>query len=155
MNWLALARALHVLAVVIWIGGVAMVTTTLLSSRAFPSREARAVAFEAIERRFSKQARWMVIIAGGSGLYMLYGLNAWSRFAYRQYWWMHAMVCIWLIFAVMLFIVEPFFMHRAGAGKGDPQRRLRRMQIMHWVLLTASLVTILGAVSGAHGGLLG
>jgi hypothetical protein len=29
-----------------------------------------------------------------------------------SYWWMHAMVCLWLVFAAMLFANEPLFLHR-------------------------------------------
>jgi hypothetical protein len=27
-------------------------------------------------------------------------------------WWMHVMVCVWLLFAFVLFIAEPFILHR-------------------------------------------
>jgi len=49
----AFARALHVLALVHWIGGVAMVTTIVLPrARALPDAHAALTAFEAFEGRF-------------------------------------------------------------------------------------------------------
>jgi hypothetical protein len=38
---------------------------------------------------------------------MVYVLDAWQRFTQWQYWWMHTMVFIWLLFSVMLFVMEP------------------------------------------------
>ena len=58
MDDVATARALHVLAVVIWIGGVAMVTTVVLPAvRRGDIGPNRLQAFEAIERRFGWHAR--------------------------------------------------------------------------------------------------
>ena len=50
MEDLALARALHVLAVVLWIGGVAMVTTVLLPAiRRLPLSDDPVALFEQVE----------------------------------------------------------------------------------------------------------
>lgn len=155
MESLTIARALHVLAIVHWIGGVSMVTLVILPGlRRFPPGE-RIGLFEAIEGRFAKQARISTLVAGLSGLYMTYRLNAWDRFANPEYWWMDAMVLTWAIFTVMLFIVEPFFLHRrlrVNAAK-DPAGTYGAMRRMHVVLLTLSLITVAGAVLGAHGAL--
>ncbi|HUN98054.1 MAG TPA: hypothetical protein VMU69_17705 [Bradyrhizobium sp.] len=71
MNDVILARTLHVLFVVIWIGGVAMATTVVLPAvgRGDPGGD-RLKAFQTIERRFVWQARVAVLIVGLSGLYM-------------------------------------------------------------------------------------
>ena len=65
MTDLALARALHVLAVVLWIGGVGMVTTVLLPAirRSYPAAE-RFTVFHALEERFARQARVTPAIGG-------------------------------------------------------------------------------------------
>jgi uncharacterized membrane protein len=53
-----LARTIHVIAVVFWIGGVAMVTTVLLPAvRRFKSPEERVVFFESVQQRFARQSR--------------------------------------------------------------------------------------------------
>jgi len=156
MDSLAIARALHVLAVVHWIGGVSMVTLVILPglSRGDPA-PARVGLFEAIEGRFAKQARISTLVAGLSGLYMTYRLDAWERFADPMFWWMDAMVAIWAIFTVMLFIAEPLFLHRRFREQAsrDPEGTFRKAQRLHIALLTLSLATVGGAVLGAHGAL--
>ena len=62
MHDVAVARALHVLAVVIWVGGITMVTTIVLPAvRRGDLGADRLAAFQAIERRFVWQVRTAVI----------------------------------------------------------------------------------------------
>src|SRR3984957_19180344 len=84
MDDVIIALAIHVLAVVLWIGGVAMVTTVLLPAvRGFKSAAERIEFFETIECRFVWQARGTTVLAGASGFYMAYRLNLWSMFLHR------------------------------------------------------------------------
>src|SRR5690349_13476447 len=109
----ALARAVHVLAVILWIGGVAMVTTVLLPAiRRHEPPPRRFAAFHRLEDRFARQARWTTALAGASGFWMTWQIDGWSRFADADFWWMHAMVLTWLVFTLMLFVLEPLFLHR-------------------------------------------
>ena len=156
LNSMALARALHVIGVVLWIGGVAMVTTVLLPAvRQFKTAAERVAFFEAVEARFARQARWTTLLTGLTGFYMLSVLHAWGRYSLSQFWWIHAMTAIWVVFTVMLFILEPLVLHRLfqEQAKQNPERTFVVIQRLHWVLLALSLVTVLGAVSGVHGGL--
>lgn len=101
MHELAVARALHVLAIVLWIGGVAFVTTVLLPAvRNFKTPVERVAFFDAIERKFAWQARATTLLAGVTGFYMTEQLDLWSRFSMSSYWWMHAMVAVWSPHAV-------------------------------------------------------
>jgi hypothetical protein len=68
----------------------------------------RVVFFENVERRFSGQARFMTALAGLTGFYMLVRLDLWDRFLSVAYWWMHAMVTIWLLFTLMLLVAERY-----------------------------------------------
>ena len=43
--------------------------------------------------------------------------DAWDRFRHAGYWWMHAMVLVWVVFTLMLFVLEPF---GCTAGSGSP-----------------------------------
>lgn len=147
---LALARALHVLAVVVWIGGVAMVTAVVLPA----ARAARDPAmFERVERRFAAQTRWTLIVAGLAGFYMVERLGLWPRFAMARFWWMHAMVILWVLYVLALFVVEPFLLRERFAARlaRDPDGALRRLQRHHWGMLAVSLATIAAAVAGSHG----
>ena len=63
-----LARAIHVLCVVHWIGGVAFVTLTALPlARASEDARKGWALFEAIERRFAAQVRVSLPLAGAAG----------------------------------------------------------------------------------------
>jgi uncharacterized membrane protein len=152
---ITIARIVHVLAVVMWIGGVAFVTTVLFPAiRRSSEADARLAAFVRFENAFSWQARISVALAGASGLYMTWRLDAWTRFADPGFWWMDAMVLLWTGFALMLFVAEPLVLHRRlhrALASGDSGPLFDRMERFHrWVLL-ASLITVLGAVGGSHG----
>lgn len=149
-----IARVLHVLGVVLWIGGVGFVTTVLLPAvRRMKTAEERVAFFEAVESRFAWQARATTLLVGGSGLYLVHAWNLWARFRSPAYWWMHTMVLVWLLFTVMLFIAEPLFLHRRllEAARAHPEQTFRRIERMHRVLLAISLVALAGAVAGSHG----
>src|SRR6516165_3012685 len=97
MDEVAIARAFHVLAVVLWIGGVGFVTTVLLPAvRRLVAPDDRMALFDAIERRFAWQARITTALTGLTGLDMLIRLHLWDRFLSARFWWMHAMVIVWL-----------------------------------------------------------
>ena len=131
---------------------MAFVTTVLLPSvrRSVPPEE-RLAAFHRFEGRFAPQAAFWVLLAGASGFWMTYRADLWSRFADPEYWWMHAMVAVWLVFTTMLFVIEPLFLHKRMEASPDPARDFARMERLHWVALAVSRVTLLGAVAGSHG----
>jgi len=148
------ARVLHVLAVVIWIGGVSMATTVVLPAiRRGDLGQNRLQTFEAIERRFIWQARIAVIVVGSTGLYMVEWLDLWHRFREATFWWMHAMVCVWLLFVLVLFVAEPFVLkrHFPHWATTRPDVAFAWLQRAHWVLLGITLATVFGAVAGSHG----
>jgi uncharacterized membrane protein len=154
MTDIVIARVLHVLAVVLWIGGVGMVTTVLLPTirRSFPA-EQRFAAFHDMEKRFANQARVTTALVGLSGVYMIWRLDAWSWFRIASFWWMHAMVIVWLLFTLMLFVIEPLFFElllerRAAAA---PEHTFQAVEWLHRVLLLLSLLTVAGAVAGSQG----
>ena len=154
MDRVTLARALHVLGVVLWIGGVAFVTTVLLPAvRRLTSTEDRVAFFEAIEGRFAWQARGTTLLVGLTGLDITAEWNLWDRFLGIRFWWMHAMVGVWLVFTLMLFVAEPLFLHRwfHTRAKTQPAETFRLIVGLHWFLLAISLITVAGAAAGSHG----
>lgn len=157
MDGALIARVLHVLGVVLWIGGVALVTTVLLpATKRMKTPAERVVFFETVERGFALQARITTLLTGLSGLYLVYKFDLWQRFAHAGFWWMHAMVLVWALFTLMLFVFEPLFLHRRlmESARRDPESTFARVARMHWVLLVVSLLTLAGAVAGSHGFLL-
>jgi uncharacterized membrane protein len=154
MDDVTIARGLHVLAVVMWIGGVAFVTTVLLPAvRSIKAPEERVAFFETMEQRFGRQARLTTALAGITGFYMVVRLDLWDRFLSAAYWWMHAMVAVWLVFTLMLFVAEPLFLHRRLIARAvaEPAATYRLIEWLHRILLALSLITLLGAVLGSHG----
>ena len=154
MSGFAIARVLHVLAVVLWIGGVGMVTTILLPAirKSYPVAQ-RFAMFHTLEARFARQARLTTAIAGLTGLYMTWRLDAWDRFRSADFWWMHAMVLTWVLFTAMLFVIEPMFLELllARRAASAPEATYRLVEWLHRLLLVVSLLTVAGAVAGSIG----
>ena len=154
MDDISVARAVHVLSVIHWMGGVAFVTMVVLPAiMAVAEPHRRLALFEAVESRFSAQVKVSVPLAGLSGAYMAERLDDWERFLRPANWWLMAMVLLWLLFMAILFVVEPFVL--AGRfrrwAKADPYGTFRLMQRAHWVLLCAGAVVAAAGVLGAHG----
>ena len=78
-NYFVLARIFHVLAVVLWIGGVGFVTTVLIPSISKTEEPAaRLKIFEAIETKFGFQEKLTTLVVVISGVYMLEVMDGWS-----------------------------------------------------------------------------
>ena len=154
MNELTIARAIHILSIVLWMGGVAFVTIILIPSiRHLSFRGDECDLFNLIENRFATIAKVLVLQAGISGFYMIYLLDAWDRFFDLRYFWMHAMVLIWLMFVLALFLIEPFFIKDHGRIVKDGKNlgNLHKTQVVHLIILTFSLIALFISVLGAHG----
>ena len=153
MNSYEIAKALHIIGVVLWIGGVAFVTFVLIPAiRRLDNVKNQYELFELVEHKFAWQARISTLITGISGFFLTWRLDIWHRFTHIEFWWMHAMVLIWLIFTLMLFIVEPLFLHKwfKAKSKIDPQGLMKRVHRMHVVLTVISLITVFAAMVGVH-----
>jgi len=154
MDDLTLARAIHVVSVAFWIGGVYMVTMVVLPmvhQQNTPEDKIRV--FEGVEKRFSLQARALVLLAGLSGFYMVHKLDAWDRYMSVEFWWMHAMTVIWALFTLALFVLEPFVLHKWFHKRvnENADTAFRLVSRVHIIALTLSIITIIGAIYGAHG----
>jgi len=151
---LVIARVLHVVGVVLWIGGVAFVTTVVIPTlRRLPSGEERLRLFEAIEGRFSTQAKVVTAVTGVAGFYMVQGLHAWGRYQDPSFWWVHLMTFVWLVFTLVLFVLEPLYLDRwfKDFAERDSDRAFRLLHRFHVLLLVVSLIAIAGAVAGVRG----
>jgi uncharacterized membrane protein len=155
MGWdLTLARAVHVLAVIHWIGGVAFVTAVILPALAvFEEPSRRLALFEAIEHRFSTQVKVSVPLAGFSGAYMVWRLDSWSQFLEPAGWWLAVMVLVWALFMALLFVVEPLVLHGPFRRRvaANPAGTFRIIQLAHIVLLAIGMGVAAAGVFGAHG----
>jgi uncharacterized membrane protein len=154
MELITIARIIHVMVVILWIGGVGMVTTVILPAvKRMKSKEEQIETFEKIEGRFASQAKILTLITVLSGAYMLFDLNAWERYLDYRFWWIHLMTLVWLAFTIVLFVLEPLVLHklfRKHAQK-NPDWTFKIIQRFHWILLVLSLIATFGAVAGSHG----
>ena len=153
-TYFGLARALHVVGVVLWIGGVAFVTTTLIPSlREMANVDERLALFEQLEGKFALQARIVTVVTGLTGFYMLEYMGAWDRYQQMQFWWVHMMTLIWLIFTVILFVLEPLILHRRFKllATENSDKAFALLHRMHKIILALSLITIFVTVAGVHG----
>lgn len=154
MEYFTLARVIHVIAVILWIGGVSMVTTVLIPAiKKMKSKEERIATFEMIEGKFAIQAKITTLLTGLSGFYMLYALDGWNRYLDYKFWWIHAMTLVWILFTLILYVLEPLVLHKLFKkyANENPEKTFGIMHRLHWVLLIISLITTAGAVAGSHG----
>ena len=150
-----LARAIHVMGVVLWIGGVGFVTTVLIPAlRQVAEPDRRLALFEQLEGRFSIQAKGVTLITGLSGLYMLRAMNAWERYLRVDFWWMHLMVAVWVLFALMIYVLEPIVIHDLfhKFALEQKDRAFALATLFHAIALLVSGIAIGVGVLGAHGG---
>ncbi|HEY8521068.1 MAG TPA: hypothetical protein VIN61_13375 [Gammaproteobacteria bacterium] len=149
---LSLARALHVLGVLWWVGGVAMVTASIVPAlrQADLTDEERRRIFGKIRARFVWQARAAVLLVGATGAYLLTYLGGIARLrSLAVGWWIDLMILTWAVFALLLFVLEPLgIMQKTGIG-----RRPRAFLIMHAGLLALALAAVASGVIWAHGGI--
>lgn len=153
-NNFVIARIVHILAVVMWIGGVGFVTTVLIPSlRKTQEAEDRLKLFETLEGKFSFQAKITTLLTGVSGVYMLNVMDAWSRYTMGQFWWLHLMTFVWLIFTLVLFVFEPLFLHKwfHKQAENNNEKAFLVLQVMHIIMFSLSLLAIAGAMAGSHG----
>lgn len=154
MDDIAFAKALHVASIVVWIGGVTMATVIILPAlRKGELGKDWPKVFHAIESRFIWLARAMALIVGATGFYMIEKLDLWPRFSSAHFWWMHAMLGLWIVFMAVLFVGEPLILRKRFHhwAETDPKKAFAALQRGHVVLVTLALLTILGAVAGAQG----
>ena len=140
------ALTIHVLSVVVWIGGVAFVTlvTFPMILREEKSLE-QVMMFQGVEHRFAKIAKLMVILAGLSGLYLLYekGLSPGV--------WI--MIVVWTFYAALLFGLEKLIFKKIFSkptDKLDTRKVFNILQGFHWVVLTLSALAIAAGIWTGH-----
>lgn len=131
-----------------------MVTTVIIPAvKRMKSKEEQIETFEKIEGRFALQAKITTLITGVTGFYMIYALDAWDRYLDLKFWWIHAMTLVWVVFSLVLYVLEPFILHKMFKKYAmlNPGKTFDFMHKFHWFLLILSLITTAGVVAGSHG----
>ncbi len=137
----------HVLSIVMWIGGVAFVTlvTFPMILREDKSLE-QVLMFQGVEHRFGKIAKIMVVLAGITGFYLLYekglSIGVWI------------MICVWAVYASLLFGLEKIIFKKLFAkpegGQYDTKKVFYMLQVFHWFVLGMSFLAIAAGIWTSH-----
>lgn len=153
----SIMHIIHVLTVILWIGGLAFVTTMIFPViYKTPDALQKVLFFQRIEHKFAKIARTYNLITGISGFAMVIIMGWFPVMLTKEGLGLTIMAVIWVIWFVMLWGLEPLIIKKMldnMAKKGaqmDIDGIFKRLNKMHWVLLTASLVASAAGAVFAH-----
>ena len=151
-----LLTALHLIIVVLWIGGVAFVTMIIfpMLSRMEDSFE-QVLMFQRIEHRFGGHAKIYTALSGITGGILLYLTGEEKLLFSMQGIGVTMMTIAWaLYFLVLIFEKKLFGVLFSDAKKFDPKKVFSFLTAFHWVILGVSLLAVFLGVWSAHGGAL-
>ena len=143
---------IHVIGVIIWIGGVAFVTMVIfpMMYRTEGSLE-KALLFQGVEHRFAGIVRWLIAIVGATGVYLLAARYGLGILAETRGIGILIMIFAWTFYTTVILSERKLFSRIfAGPAKVDMDKALRTINTMHWVLLTVSFAAVAGGVWFAH-----
>ncbi|MCG6551565.1 MAG: hypothetical protein L7F77_04505 [Candidatus Magnetominusculus sp. LBB02] len=149
---IAALTAVHVVAVVVWIGGVVFVTTVVfpMIMRMEDSME-KVIFFQGTERRFAKIAKICVVIAGITGALLLQLEHRWSSLFSLDGIGPTLMLLLWTMFVFMLlFEAEVFNFLFSGSAQHDTKKIFRKLTVAHWVIMLVSLTVIAVGILANH-----
>jgi len=152
---------IHLLTVILWIGGLAFITTMVFPIIiATKDPLGKVLLFQKIERRFAGTARIYNLITGASGIIMVLLMGWQSALFTKAGIPLLVMAAIWVFWFVMLFGLEPLVIKKMlermmkNSEKMDIDGVFARMNRMHWILLAASLIAATGGAIFAHGAII-
>lgn len=149
---------LHVLAVILWIGGLAFVTGIVLPMAIkTPDPLQKVLTFQRVEHRFAPLAKAYNIIVGLTGFFMVWQ-TGWHRLYFTSGGWaLTFMTAVWVFWFIMLMGLEPIVirkmldrMAREGANM-DIDGIFRKVRTLHWLMVGVSLAAAAAGVVFAHG----
>ncbi len=149
MDWLVI---LHVLSIVVWIGGVSFVTAIVFPVlTGMEDSMEKATFFMRFEKRFQLLAKLCVILAGGSGIFLFWQRGAFSHLTTEEAILIGYKCFVWLVYAVLLFGAEQRLMGSLFSKNTPPEVALRRLAIFHWVVLILSFIAIVAGIKLVRG----
>ncbi len=146
------ALIIHVISIIIWIGGVAFVTmiTFPMIQRADNSLE-QVFMFQGVEHRFSKIAKVTVILVGLSGLYLIYDKYGFNFKDLGFGVWI--MIFVWALYASLLFGLEKIIFKKLfgkPSDNVDMKKVFALLQGFHWIVLALSFFAVGAGIWTAH-----
>jgi len=152
----SLLTAVHVIGVVVWIGGVAFVTMIVfpMLTRMEDSFE-KVLFFQGIEHRFARIAKSSVAVVGLTGGWLLYITGEWRTLFSMVGIGPTLMIIVWSFYLfVLLFEGRIFKMIFGGRAQQDTEKVFSLLSRFHWVVLGLSLLAVGVGVWAGHGGVL-
>ncbi len=150
--FLTILLIIHVISVVIWIGGVAFVTLVIfpMMYRTEGSLE-KALLFQGVEHRFSGMVKWLLVIVGATGFWMLYAKYGFGILAETHGIGIVIMIFAWALYTTVLLSERKIFGRLfAEPEKIDMNKALKVINAMHWFLLIISFSAIGAGVWFGH-----
>jgi uncharacterized membrane protein len=151
---ISLLAAIHVVAVVIWIGGVAFVTVIVfpMLMRMEDTLE-MVLMFHRLENRFAKHAKTYLWITGITGFALLYLEGRYHTLFSTANVGMLAMLVAWLLYLFVLTFEKKIFGKIFGKPESiDAKKVFKGLTAFHWVILGISLFAVAAGVWQGHGG---
>jgi len=146
--------AVHVLGVVIWIGGVAFVTMIVfpMLTRMENSLE-KVLLFQGIEHRFARIAKISLAVVGLTGGWLLFETGEWRILFSMAGIGPTLMLVVWTFYLLVLTFEGRIF-GRIFGGKVQqaPEKVFALLSRFHWVVLGLSLLATGAGVWAGHGG---
>jgi len=153
-----LMHIIHLITVILWIGGLAFVTMIVLPM-AISTKDPlqKVLMFQRVEHRFAKIARFYNLLTGATGFIMLF-MMGWHKMLFT---WggipLTFMTLVWVFWFVMLFGLEPFVIKKMlermlkQEPKVDIDAVFTKLNRMHYFMVVISLLASAAGVLTAHG----
>lgn len=149
-----LITAIHVITIVLWIGGVSFVTIIvfpmLLRMEGFLEK---VMFFQGVEHRFAKLAKIYVAIAGITGFLILHLNNEYSLLFTSEGLGITLMLIAWVFYVLVLLFEKRIFLRLfSQPEKLDTSQIFFRLSVFHWFVIGLSLLAVAAGVWEGHGG---
>ncbi len=153
-----LMHIVHLLTVILWIGGLAFVTMIVLPMAIkTPDALQKVLLFQRVEHRFAMIARGYNLVTGASGIIMML-MMGWHKLLFtRAGIPLTFMTLVWVFWFVMLFGLEPFIIRKMldrmakGGAQMDIDAVFTRLNRMHYFMVAISLAAAAAGALTAHG----
>ncbi len=143
---------IHVICVIIWIGGVSFVTMVIfpLMYRTEGSLE-KALLFQGVEHRFAGIVKWLIAIVGVTGFWLLSARYGFAVLSEPHGAGIVIMIAAWAFYTTVILSERKIF----GRIFADPEtidmnKALKMINAMHWILLTMSYAAVAGGIWFGH-----
>lgn len=142
----------HIIGVIIWIGGVAFVTTVIFPMMYHTEGSLeKALLFQRVEHRFAGMVRWLIVIVGATGFWLLSGRYGFGVLFQARGIGILIMLAAWTFYTGVLLSERKIFGRIfADPEKIDMDRALKIINAMHWFLLTISFIAVAAGVWFGH-----